>query len=110
MNSIPLQKSGLSFIPVGVAAMGGLEMPVFWFLADTGATRTTIPKSKIIERLGYTESWIQSNKIILPDGSKPKMANNKKADVYEIPSMRISIGGIELQPERNLLTSDTMLL
>jgi len=110
MNSVPLQKSGAAFIRVGMSAIHGAEMPVSWFLVDTGATRTTIPKSTLVERLGYDDNWILNNRIILPEEKKPKMANNKRADVYEIPAMIMSIGGTELLSDRNLLTSDSIEL
>ena len=44
MNSIALMRTGVANISIGMAMLDGVEMPVVKFLADTGATRTTIPK------------------------------------------------------------------
>ena len=74
---------------------------------DTGATRTTIPKDALISELGYTEEYIQSNKVTLSDSGKPVLADGKRADVYKVKAPRINIGGHELQPD-HILTSDTI--
>lgn len=83
-------------------------MPKLQFLVDTGATRTTIPKATLIDRLGYTDTYIQSNKKLLPDNEKPLMANGNRADVYMINATRFNIGGYEIQPHY-ILTSDTIM-
>jgi len=107
MKSIPLLKTGVANIFIGVAMLNGLEMPMLKFLVDTGATRTTIPKEILVEELGYTEEYIQDNKVLLPDDEKPTMANGSKADVYKVKAQRINIGGHEIQPDY-ILTSDTI--
>ena len=107
MKSVPLSRSGAAYISIGMVALDGVEMPKLKFLVDTGATRTTIPKDALVSELGYTNEYINSIKKLLSDNGKPLMADGKKADVYEIISPRINIGGHELQPDC-LLTSDTI--
>jgi len=107
MKSIPLINSGAAYIFIGMAALDSENMPTLRFLVDTGATRTTIPKSILIDTLGYTDDYIQNNKIILPEKDLPSLADGKKADVYGIAAPRINIGGHELQPDY-ILTSDTL--
>ena len=63
MKSVPLINSGAAYILVGMAAQNGADMPTVRFLVDTGATRTTIPKSMLIDTLGYTDEYIQANKL-----------------------------------------------
>jgi len=48
-------------------------MPKRRFLVDTGATRTTIPKTVLINALSYTEEDIERNRIFLPEDKKPKI-------------------------------------
>jgi len=107
MNSIALMRTGVANISIGMAMLDGVEMPVVKFLADTGATRTTIPKKVLVDELGYTDKYIQDNKVLLSDEEKPNMANGDKADVYKVKAPRINIGGHELQPDY-ILTSDTI--
>jgi len=107
MKSIPLLKTGVANIFLGMAMLDGLEMPVLKFLVDTGATRTTIPKETLVEELGYTEEYIKNNKVFLSDDEKPTMANGSKANVYKVKAQRINIGGHEIQPDY-ILTSDTI--
>jgi len=104
MKSVPLFHSGAAYIFIGMAARNGVDMPTLRFLVDTGATRTTIPKSILIDTLGYTDGFIQKNKVLLHDKDKPSLADGKKADVYKISAPRINIGGHELQPDY-ILTS-----
>jgi len=82
-------------------------MPNWKFLVDTGASGTTVPKSFLINMLGYTEDYIQGNKVILPDDKKPLMADGKRIDLYKIKAPRINISGHEIQPD-HLLTSDSV--
>jgi len=107
MNSIALMRTGIANISIGMATLDGIEMPMVKFLADTGATRTTIPKKVLVDELGYTDEYIQNNKVLLSDADKPTMANGSKADVYKVKAPRINIGGHELQPDY-FLTSDTI--
>jgi len=107
MKSIPLINSGAVYIFVGIAAQKGVDMPTFRFLVDTGATRTTIPKNILKDLLGYSEEYIQKNKIALSEKDKPYLADGNRADVYRIPAPRINISGHELQLE-SILTSDTI--
>ncbi|MDR2728607.1 MAG: retroviral-like aspartic protease family protein [Chitinispirillales bacterium] len=97
-------------MPVNIATINGSAMKALPFIVDTGATTTTINKNWLLADLGYTESWIQKNKIIIPESEKPKMANGKRADVYKVPILRINIGGHELQPRDCILSSDTVEL
>ena len=108
MNSIPLRRSGIALMPVNLATADGAEMKTIPFIVDTGATMTTINKEWLLADLGYTEAWIQQNKILLPEEKKPKMANGKRADVYKIPITRINIGGYEIQHNDCILSSDTV--
>ena len=92
MNSIALMRTGIANISIGMATLDGIEMPMVKFLADTGATRTTIPKKVLVDELGYTDEYIQNNKVLLSDADKPTMANGSKADVYKVKAPRINIG------------------
>jgi hypothetical protein len=82
-------------------------MPGRKFLVDTGSTGTTIPKDFLVSMLGYTDEYIQSNKLLLPDDGKPLMADGNKADLYKLKSPRLNISGHELQLDY-ILTSDTI--
>ena len=107
MKSIPLINSGAAYIFVGMAAYNDVDMPTFRFLVDTGATRTTMPKNILKDMLGYSEDYIQSNKVVLPEKDKPYLADGNRADVYRIPAPRVNISGHELQLGF-ILTSDTI--
>jgi len=109
MNSIPLYGSGAAILPVDIASFNGVSMSKLWFLVDTGATATTIPKTTLIDEIGYTDEWIQKNKIVLPENEKPKMANGKRANVYKIPITRMTIATYEIQHDY-VLTSDSVNL
>jgi hypothetical protein len=123
MKSVPLFITGVAYIPVAIASLRvgedelnaeerlrrGVDMPKFYFLWDTGATQTTIPKQTLIDELGYTEKYIAENKILIPDDEKPVLADGTKADVYKLPATRMNIGGHELIPKPNyIFTSDTI--
>ena len=110
MNSTALYRSGAAYVPVGIATLDGMHMPKLLFLVDTGATKTTIPKATLVKHLGYTDAWIQRNKVIVPYNEKPIMANGKRADVYRVPLTRINIGGHEIQHDNCILSSDTISL
>ena len=110
MKSIPLRRYGVALMPVNIATVCGVEMKTIPFIVDTGATRTTINKKWLIADLGYTEDWVQKNRILIPEHRKPKMANGKRADVYEVPITRMTIGEHEIQPQNNVLTSDSVEL
>jgi len=88
MKSIPLLRTGAAFIFVSMAAFDGVTMPNWKFLVDTGASGTTVPKSFLINMLGYTEEYIQDNKVILPDDKKPLMADGKRIDLYNLYKCR----------------------
>jgi predicted aspartyl protease len=121
MNSVALSRAGLAYVSVNVASLRinesdlnsdeklrrGAEMAQFQFLCDTGATRTTILKQRLIDKLGYTEEYIADNKIILPDNEKLTLADGTMADIYKLPATRMTIGDYELQPEY-IFTSDTI--
>ncbi|MCL2087510.1 MAG: retroviral-like aspartic protease family protein [Oscillospiraceae bacterium] len=107
MNYIPLQKTGAAFIEVAIATINGDKMSYKSFLVDTGATVTTIPKSVLIEELGYTEGFIKKNKVTIPDNEKPLMANGQRADLYKIEATRMNIDGYELKVD-SILTSDSI--
>jgi len=107
MKSVSLQESGVARISIAMATLDGASMSKLRFLIDTGATRTTIPKYKLVNELGYTDAFMQESKKILPEHEKPLMANGKRADVYQIIAPRINIDGHELQPGY-ILTSDTI--
>ena len=107
MKSVPLSRSGAAYISIGIAAHNGVEMPTLKFLVDTGATRTTIPKDALLSELGYTDEYIKSNMVTLPDSGKPFLADGKRADVYKVKAPRVNIGGHELQPDY-ILTSDAI--
>ncbi|MCL2198646.1 MAG: retroviral-like aspartic protease family protein [Defluviitaleaceae bacterium] len=109
MKAIPLERSGVAYIYIALAHTNGKTMPKFPFLVDTGATRTTIPKETLIKELGYTEDFINTNKLILSEKEKPIMANGERADVYKLPGMRLNIGGYEIQHDF-ILSSDTINL
>ena len=89
MKSVPLSRSGAAYIFIGMATQNGIDMPTLQFLVDTGATRTTIPKDILLSVLGYTDEYIQSNKITLPSNGKPFLADGKRADVYKVKAPRI---------------------
>ena len=108
MKSIALMRSGVAIMSASVANFDGTEMSVLKFIVDTGATRTTIPKRTLVDELGYSEEYINKNKILLPERGKPLMADGKRADVYKLKAPRINIGGHELQPDY-ILTSDVVL-
>jgi len=108
MKSVPLLRTGVANISVGMAAFDGISMPQRKFLVDTGATRTTIPKDFLVSMLGYTEEYIQDNKTLIPDDGKPLMADGKRVDLYRLRAPRINIGGHELQPDY-ILTSDSIM-
>jgi len=107
MKSIPLLRTGAAFISVSMAAFDGVTMPNWKFLVDTGASGTTVPKNFLINMLGYTEEYIQDNKLVLPDDKKPLMANGKRIDLYKVKAPRINISGHEIQPDY-ILTSDSV--
>jgi hypothetical protein len=107
MKYVPLQRSGIAFIYVSVSSSNGLAMVNLRFLWDTGATQTTIPKSTLIDELGYTEDYIIKHKIPLQDKEKPLLADGTRPDLYKIPAMRMNIGGYELQSDY-IYTSDTI--
>ena len=107
MKSIPLLKEGIAFIPVHVATLDGTKMPILGFCVDTGATRTTVRKSILIDELGYTDDYINKNKVILPEKERPVMANGKRADVYKVKITRMGIDGYEFQHDY-ILTSDSI--
>ena len=121
MRSVPLMRSGVAYITVGVASLRdsekilsddekfrrGAEMPKMRFLWDSGATQTTILKKRLIDDLGYTEAYIQKNKIRITEEEKPTLADGTKADLYKLPATRMSIGGHELQIDY-IYTSDTL--
>ena len=107
MISIPLQQTGAANLYVALTAFDGISMHQRRFLVDTGATRTTIPKSVLIKELNYTEEYISLNKLHLPEYKKPKMADGKTVDVYGIKAPRINISGHEIQSDY-FLTSDTV--
>jgi len=109
MNSIRLVRSSAAIISIGVAAIDGISMSRLEFLVDTGATHTTIPKSTLQESLGYTNDYIQANKIFLPENERPIMANGERADVYKVPITRMTIGEYEIQHDF-ILSSDTVNL
>jgi len=56
--------------------------------------------------LGYTEEWIQQNKIIIPKESQPTLADGLKLDAYGIPAMRMTIDEHEILHNDYFLTSD----
>ena len=58
MKSIQLLKGGIAFIPVHIATLDGIKMPMLRFCVDTGATKTTIPKSILIKELGASDKKI----------------------------------------------------
>ena len=107
MKSIALLHNGVAIITIAMGALDGVTMPQRKFLVDTGATRTTIPKTILIKELGYTDDYISKNKTLLPDIEKPLMADGKRANVYKVKAPRINIGGHELQLD-NILTSDSI--
>ena len=118
MNSIELKRSGVAVMPVAVAtlsdttgeasSLGGVSMRTLQFLVDTGATRTTIPKKTLKDRLGFTEEWIQRNKVLMSEKDRPILADKTRADAYKIPITRINISGHEIQHDDYILTSDTV--
>jgi len=119
MNSVELKRSGVAIIPVAVAtlaaaaddtftALGGSTMRTLYFLVDTGATRTTIPKRILKDRLGFSEEWIQGNKILISERDRPILADKTRADAYKIPITRINISGHEIKHNDYILTSDTV--
>ena len=107
MKSIALLHNGVANITIAMVALDGITMPQRKFLIDTGATRTTIPKTILVKELGYTEDYIKNNKTLLPDMEKPLMADGKRANVYRVKAPRINIGGHELQLD-SILTSDSI--
>ena len=107
MISIPLLQTGVANLYVALTAIDGVTMPKRRFLVDTGATRTTIPKTVLVNALSYAEEDIERNKIFLPEDKKPKMADGKTVDVYGIKAPRINISGHEIQSDY-FLTSDTV--
>ena len=109
MKPIKLRADGAAFVDVHIAPLDGRQMETEPFLLDTGATSTSIPKSFLVERLGYTEDYIQTHRILLPKESQPKMANGERADVYKIPITRINIGGHEIQHDY-VISSDSVKL
>ena len=50
----------------------------------------------LIKQLGYTEDWLQKNKIVLPKNKWPVMANGESLEVYGVPAMRLLIDGHEI--------------
>jgi len=107
MKSIPLLLSGAAKLSVAMAATDGVTMQKQQFLVDTGASSTTIPKDVLVDVLGYTDSYIQNNKVLLSEFEQPYMADGTKANVYKVKAPRINIGGHELQPGY-ILTSDSI--
>jgi len=105
MIPVKLLPNGTAFVSIHIAPLGGREMATHTFLLDTGATRTTIPKYFLLDSLGYTEEYIQANRVLLPEKSQPLMANGERADVYRIPITRLNIGGHEIQHDY-VLSSD----
>ena len=108
MFSIALHELGIAFIPVNIATLDGNGMVSKYFILDTGATRTTIPKKTLVNKLGYDDDYISKNKVTIPNEQRPKMADGKRADVYKIPITRINIGGHEIQHDDYVLTSDSV--
>ena len=107
MKAVGLRRSGVAFIPVNLATFDGRNMFVRNFLVDTGATETTIPKSFLMEQLGYTAEYIEENKVMIPQENQPTMANGDKADVYKLPITRINIGEHEIKHEYILSSDNT---
>ena len=107
MRPIPLTENGAAYVQVHIAPLDGRQMATHTFLLDTGATTTSIPKSFLVDKLGYTEEYIQANRILLPEESRPKMANGERADVYKIPIPRLNIGGHEIQHDY-VISSDSV--
>ena len=53
MNSVPLIRSGVANIFIGIAAFDGITMTGQKFLVDTGSTVTTILMDFLVSMLGY---------------------------------------------------------
>jgi len=75
--------NGAAYVLIDFADLEGKDMHGFMFLVDTGAIRTTIPKKHLMEILGYSEEYIQSNKIVLTQNQIPTKAKYGKM-IYEI--------------------------
>jgi len=105
MKPIRIRANGTAYVAVHIAPLDGRQMATQSFLLDTGATRTTIPKVFLVDKLGYTEEYIQANRELLPEEEQPTMANGERADVYRIPIPRLNIGGHEIQHDY-VLSSD----
>ena len=107
MRPIPLTENGAAFVTLHIAPLDGRKMVSQRFLLDTGATQTSIPKKFLVSALGYTEEYVQANRVLLPEKLQPTMANGERADVYKIPIPRLNIGGYEIQHDF-IISSDSV--
>jgi len=107
MISTPLLHNGIALLEVNMTAFDGISMKNWEFIVDTGATRTTIPRTVLVDVLKFTDDYIQSNKVLLTEKEKPMLANGKRADVYKFKAPRMNIGGHEIKSDY-ILTSDSV--
>ena len=109
MRYLPILSNGTARVTVNLSTLDGFRMIELPFLLDTGATRTSINKSFLVKRLGYTDNWLQANRIVIPEDKWPVIANGEKLEVYGIPAMRLVIDGHEIfrgEHDGYFLTSD----
>ena len=109
MKYLPILSNGIARINVGLSSFDNKHMIELPFLLDTGATRTCINKFILIKKLGYTEDWINKNKIVFPKEKWPVMANGESLEVYGIPAIKLLIDGHEIyrnNKDEYFLTSD----
>jgi predicted aspartyl protease len=102
---VDIKPNGATYKEIFIAPLNGKKMLNHPFLLDTGATKTTINKSLLI-LLGYTNEWIERNKISLSENEKPFMADGRKLNAYGIPAMRITIDEHEILHDGYFITSD----
>ena len=105
MRYIHLKENGAGYTNVFVAPLSGKIMEKTPFLLDPGATRTTINKT-LLTGLGYTDEWLQKNKILLAEEEKPFLADGSRLDAYGVPAMRLTIAEHEIFHDGYFLTSD----
>jgi len=70
MISTPLLHNGVALLEVNMTAFDGISMKNWEFIVDAGATRTTIPRTVLVDVLKSTDDYIQSNKVLLTEKEK----------------------------------------
>ena len=106
MNFVKLQPNGVARVSVYAAKLDNKGMQDISFLIDTGATRTTLNKSILLDFMGYTEEWLQKNRIVLAENLKPKLADGRTLNAYGIPAMELTIGAHVIRHNDYFLTAD----